>query len=246
VKSLENLKNIIRDFNGLYENKFKFIVNCLNDNKSLYLNSHLEDLNRGDLQLFIKLRNSVIELMSDYNKDQLIEKLINYGLDKKLTETIYEYCHNLKKLVINSKLIVNMTPEHFEQTLDFIIKKIFLYNDYTQYYINHLIKISGLKNSNETTQVLNFLHFYIETVSNRITSPELLKSKFENEFEIPEELSSIFYHLINENIFSLHQANLLSKVNSISSKVEDLLNQIFEVEEEVDEDNNNEEGNKDI
>lgn len=233
-----NLKNLIDQFINMDDKIFSYFVRCITNGRSIYLNALLVDLDQNHLDLFTKLRDAIIELIDqDTTKDEdVVDILSKYGLETSLSRGLYDYCQSIRSPLKDSEAIQTISPDTFESVVKFVVNKIFLYNDYNDYFINSLESMLNLKNVRQTKQLVRFIHFYVNSVSSRTISPDMLKLKLQSEIGIPENLCNIFYNCITEHIEDLHQAYLLSQINSVDTKLDNLYKLFEDFSEDESED----------
>jgi len=218
-----SFKTLITEFNNLSEKKFNYFFKCIKLDKSIVLNSSYAEISDKELQLFIELRDKVISLLEEVSDEQnILEKLVNLGLDNDFAKALYKYCLNNLKPIKDAEFINSLSSEKFEKIINFVFSKFVLYNDYDQYFSNYAVSSLELNNSRELKIVLRFLYYHTKLVSSRIISPEMLKLKLEREYDVPIEINNIFIKYINNNIHEMQNAYLLSQINVVESKMESI------------------------
>lgn len=231
------LKKSIEKFNGLDQTKQNYIIKSIEHGRLVILNNFNNILTLDDISIFKEIKNCIVKTITEVGEKNLVIKKIKLaGLEEKYSLIFYEYCNNLVRPIADSNIIKMIDNNDLKEIIDFIIQKMFFYQDYKEYYPEYLINKTNFNNRAQIIKVLRFLYHIIFMVSSRQNSPEVVKARMLEELEFPEERLDIIFSSIKENINELHHAYLIMEFDSISSKISKIESFFDDLNENEDDD----------
>lgn len=217
----KKLKSLCASFNSWDNNEKLMVINYLQDDSTELLTEHSEQ--------FYELAQSVVNLIveelnvEELNvNDQVIDHLIDFGLDKIVASTLYDFCKGVADPYIDARIVALLKEENLQNVCKFVLEKMILFKDYDTIPFDDFQTLAGLADKNAAHRVLRFIRSNYISVSSREMSPNYFESKLVKDFEIPQVIAEEIVKPVRENISDMHQAYLLDKVNDLLGKISEI------------------------
>ncbi len=214
----DKFKVYSRWYKKLDPSKQLIVLDFLNNKQPGLSNFTTEELN--ELSSMLKFLPKLIAEIADESKAILF--FSKCGLDDLFSKSLYDFGSRNSKLYVTAKLIKKLNNDILQLIVVFIIEKMVLFEDYSEIPFNSFLRKTGLKKPTDLRSIISFLRHFIESVSSRKTSPNLLNELLQNDYGLNEEQSNIITGKISQKISELHQAFLMEQINEISLKLSNL------------------------
>lgn len=220
MKNTKSLKSLVEWFNQINDDKRKYILESMDNNYQLIID-------KQDFNNFKFLRDKIIEIiLNGLDEEKIIKKLITSGLEELSARNFYTYCNFYAKPMNDSKILKIMDLDNFIKTVDFVFDNMFFYYQIEYYSPEKLIKVGGFNNSDEARKAIRFIYNYVSRVLDRKISPSFLSNILEVDFDIPKSLIDALIGRIDDNLTSLREARLMTKLIDVEEKIDSFDNNI--------------------
>ncbi len=214
-KNSKKFKDIIKWLNELNDDNREYVLECLAYDR-------IFELENEELENTKSLINYSMDLfIENEDIDKIKEKLILSGLEESVSIQILDYIEYTGTLINDSKFVQKSEIKQLESIIDFIINKLFLYEEYNLYPFKRFAKMHNFDNTNDAKTIYRFLHQHISYVVSRELSPNTLYKILTKSYDIPNELSELIIKKIKENQDEMEKAYVILKTKEIYSKLEE-------------------------
>ena len=206
------------------QKKIKDLINWLNSLDDVirgYVlkfvsNNCLFGLNDEDFLKVKELRSIIIEMINqNLDKEQIIKKLLLLGLEDVAAEKLYFYAIKNAMILDDAMIVKKLNQDKLEKIVDFVINKIFLYDDALLYPFDYFVKTYEFSNSDEAGKTVRVLYNLIGKVSERKYSINTLKVKLEKDLDFPCHLSEVIVKKVTDNIEELQKVYITTKLREL-------------------------------
>lgn len=216
---IQQFKDFYKWYKSLEHQKQLLILDVLNKKKPNLLNNFTTD----ELDRLSTALSRVPKFIAEtVDNDEGITLFKKCGFDDLMAKSLIEFGQEDSAFYRDVKLVKSLNSKQLKETVDFIIEKMFLYEDYSEIPFKNFVTITGLSDSDNSRSVLSVLQSIIESVANRKNSPEILKKSMEDEYGFSLQQSDVVISSIKKHLSELQQAYLLQQINEITLKLSNL------------------------
>lgn len=224
-KKRNDLKNSVEWINGLQEKKRKRILDIIDSGGTFRL-QEIEILN---IKVFVNFITKEFE--NGIDEKNIISKLLKAGIEEECANILVNYSQYIMLEISAIKIIKDMSIEHFEEVLTFILNKIHLYREIYFIPFEEFTESLKFKNEVEARSVLRLINTYFNKTISREMTIENVKDIFIKIHELDVSYVNIFENIIKENLEELRKAYIIFKINGIQAFIDG-----FEDDEDYEED----------
>lgn len=215
----KQFKEFFEWYISLQHKKQLIILDILNKKKP----DLLDDFTTDELQKLSTYVSDIPKVLAEIPDDkEVVVFFKKCGFDELLAKSIIEFGQEGSIFYKDVKLVKSLNKKQLEAVMDFIIKKMYIYEDYSETPFKDFVELSGLKDSDAARSVMGVLQNIIESVAGRKNSPEVLKNKMHKDYGFSLEQSDLVVSIINKYIAELQQAYLLQQINEVALKLSNL------------------------
>jgi hypothetical protein len=214
MKSKNNLKILVNWINNLENEKKDYAKKYFNFN-CIY------GLDDEDYLKLKELRNIVVNMFIDFDKDKILKKLMLSGLNEEISTLIYENCESNIQVLTHTRILNEIDIEKLSKVIDFVIEKMFIYfNEYNLYPIEYVTKTIGLSSIDEMRVIISFLFFTytrIATKSNSLESQSLILDRV---YGVEKSRIDIIINKVKDKTEIIQKSYLLCQFHKFMSVIE--------------------------